>query len=62
MIWRVIVKYKYNDLYFDFHCLEAAGAFAKDVVTRYQGDDDGKKDIKVVIEPTKILDPTEENK
>ena len=62
MIWRVIVKYKYNDLYFDFHCLEIAGAFAKDVVTRYQGDDDGRTDINVVIEPTKILDPTEENK
>ncbi len=62
MIWRVIVKYKYNDLYFDFHYLEAAGAFAKDVIERYQGDDDGRKEINVVIEPTKILDPTEENK
>lgn len=52
MIWRVIVKYRYNDLYFDFHSLEYAGAFAKDVLERYKGDDDGKTEIKVVIEPT----------
>ena len=62
MIWRVTVKYKYNDLYFDFHNLEAAGAFAKDVFGRYKGDDDGRMEINVFIEPIKILDPTEENK
>ena len=60
MMWRVIVKYKYNDLYFDFSSLENAGTFAKVVLARYQGDDDGRKDIKVVIEPMKILDPKEE--
>ena len=62
MIWRVIVKYRYNDLYFDFHSLEYAGAFAKNVLGRYKGDDGGKTEINVVIEPTIIIDPTEENK
>ncbi len=59
MIWRVIVKYKYNDLYFDFHSLEYAGAFAKDVFDRYRGDDDGRTDIRVVIEPMKIKEEEE---
>ena len=53
MMWRVIVKYKYNDLYFEFASLDRAGAFSKVILTSYKGDDDGRKDIKVMIEPVK---------
>lgn len=39
MSWRVVCKYKYNDLYFDFETLEEAGEFVKTMLTHYKGDD-----------------------
>lgn len=59
MIWRVIVKHKYNDLYFDFFNFEDAGNFANIVLEKYRGDDDGRTDIRVVIEPMKIKEEEE---
>ena len=60
MMWRVVVKYKYNDLYFDFHTLEQAGSFVRIILGLYKGDDDGRKDISASIVPMKIIDPKEE--
>ena len=42
MKWRVILKIRYVDIYFDFDNLEDAGAFVTTALTHYNGDDDGK--------------------
>lgn len=42
MKWRVILKIRYVEVYFDFDNLENAGAFVTTALMHYTGDDDGK--------------------
>lgn len=44
MTWRVVCKYRYHELFFDFATLDEAGEFAKTMLTHYKGDDDGETD------------------
>ena len=39
MSWRVVCKYRYSELYFDFETLQEAGEFVRIMLTHYQGDD-----------------------
>ena len=61
MKWRVLLKYRYLEMYFDYNDLDEAGKFAVDALTHYSGNDD-EQGVKVLVSINAVQEEEEEEK
>lgn len=64
MIYRVILKVRYNEAWFDFDDIESAGEFAKTILTHQVVSDDAKPKTTIsmkVIDPTKVSEDEDDD-
>lgn len=50
MIYRVVLKVSYNDVFFDFADMESAGTFARIILTNMVDSEDVRRKTSVKIE------------